>query len=237
MDFSNLHPSCYINKTKKIIPYTPEKKVKFLKYDKKIWSEKFPEEKDIDYKKLQLTNIGLYSIATPYISKNLILLIDELISTYNLDKDNITVTETNGGVGGFSIRLAKRYKYINIVEINKAHADIITNNLKVYNLENANIKIFNDDYLNVLDKIDSDIIICDPPWGGTDVYEKNNILLGFNNINVSCIINELAKKRLFKFFILMTPFNFDLNKFNKSIKHDIIIRSVSRHYFIVVKLV
>ena len=56
-DFEN---NCYIG-NKKIIKFVPEKDIKYLKYNEKLWKRIFPYQKDLDYKKLKLTNIGIYS--------------------------------------------------------------------------------------------------------------------------------------------------------------------------------
>jgi predicted RNA methylase len=244
--FKNLQSSYYINNPKRLIPYVPEKTVEMLRYDRKLWSTRFPSMGNINYKKLQLTNVGIYSIAKPYISQALITMIKELLVKYNLDdeKNDIVITETNGGVGGFSIRLAREFDNLNIVEINPTHADIIKNNLEVYGFgekNKKNIKIWSADYLEVFNEIKSDIIICDPPWGGYEYASKGPISLGFNNVDIACVIQELIQRNLFKIFILMTPHNFNFNKFVEKIHNDIDIRKIKKlrkineyHYFIAV---
>ena len=132
MDWNKLPLHCYIDKTKKFVSFIPEKNIVLAKYNYKIWSKKFPQDMgDVPLKKLMLTNIGIYSIATPSISNSLLDLINMLCSKFNLKSKSLTITETNGGLGGFSIRLAKNFQNLNIVEINNEHVKIIKNNLKV----------------------------------------------------------------------------------------------------------
>jgi predicted RNA methylase len=244
MDFTKLPSRCYINKKKQFEPYTPETDVKMQKFNLNLWRKKFPTELFIDNKtmqknlsKLQLTNIGVYSIATPAISKSLLEFVIQLCKTSNIDLDNLVVTETNGGLGGFSLRMAFHFKKINIVEINPQHAAIIENNLSVFGADaNTDIKIYIDDYLNIMDTLKSDVIICDPPWGGYEYSKQKSMKLGMDGINIVCVINEIIKKKLTKIFILMTPKNYDICDFVQSVilptGSNIIIHKLDKHYLI-----
>ncbi len=243
MDFSNLPEQCYLDRTKKISKYVPEKEVKMERFVERIWKTKFPQDilQGVRLSKLQLTNIGLYSIATPAISSALIELIQDLCICHrdlSLDFKNLEITETNGGLGGFSIRLAQHFDKLNIVEINPKHAAIIKNNLRVYGLDTheKNITIYEKDYMDAMHDIKSDIIICDPPWGGYSYGKQKNIKLGMNNVDITCIINEVFRSSLCKIFILMAPRNYDIQNFLQGIaSRNIMIRKLDKHYFIVIR--
>lgn len=202
-------------------------------YNEKLWKQKFPYKTDLNYEKLQLTNIGLYSIATPIISDSLINLLQYLTDLYKLGNNkDIVITEANGGIGGFSIKLVQNFNNINIVEIDKTHIDIIKNNISVYNPKH-NVKFYNNDYLDIMFNLTQDIIIFDVPWNGRNYKFKKNIKLELNNINIWHIINELYIKNKFKICILMTPFNFDVQNFIQNIiSKNIIITKMEKHYFI-----
>lgn len=239
MNFEKLPPYCYLDKNYRVVLYEPEKKVELEGFNEKLWGKKFPQDikKSIALDKLLLTNIGIYSIATPQISQSLIDFIYALCDQYKLKRDTLRITETNGGLGGFSIRLAHYFNTLNIVEINPQHADIIENNLHVYELNTPDkkIKIYKENYLNIMHSITSDVIICDPPWGGYNYAKQKSIRLGFDNINVTCIINELIKNKLFKLFILMTPRNYDIHNFISNINSkNIVIHKLEKHYFIAI---
>ena len=47
---------------KKREDFVPEIEPKLIPYNEKIWKKMFPVKKDLDYKMLQLSNIGIYSI-------------------------------------------------------------------------------------------------------------------------------------------------------------------------------
>jgi hypothetical protein len=74
-------------------------------------------------------------------------------------------------------------------------------------------KIYNDDSIDKLFELDQDIIILDPPWGGSSYYDKQSMRLGFNNINIACILNELMKEKKFKCCLILVSWNFDFNNF------------------------
>ncbi len=236
MDWKSLPKDCYIDKKNGYIPFKPEKPISFIKFNRALWNKKFPRDisKNVSFEKLMLTNIGIYSIGTPQISQSLVDLINMLCSKFGLNTEDITVTETNGGVGGFSIRLATHFKRLNVVEINETHVNVIKNNLKIYEVD-GDVAIYNNDYLDILYELENDIIICDPPWGGNDFFKKKHISLGFNNVNIICIINDLIEKNLFKIFILMTPINYNVADFILNVKFkNILIHKLEKHYFIAV---
>lgn len=236
--FNKLDAKCYIDKSKRFVPFIPETDIKLEPFNENTWNRKFPRDLgDVALEKLKLTNIGIYSIATPLISKEMLDFVQELCALYNLpDRENMVVTETNGGLGGFSIRLASVFNALNIVEIIPQHAEIIKNNLEVYGFDkNRKIKIYNQDYLSVLSSIQSDIIICDPPWGGYNYAKQKSIKLGFNNVSITCIINFLLKNNRFKIFILMAPKNFDIQNFISMVDSDtILIRRLRNHYLVAI---
>jgi RNA cap guanine-N2 methyltransferase len=241
MDIQKLAANCFLNGKKEQLMYKPEKRVEYVPYNDSLWRKRFPAKDGVNYKKLQLTNIGLYSISNPNMSNDLFQFIKALnpyFKTPLRDMQSIKVTETNGGLGGFSIRLAEYFDTLNIVEINGTHADIISNNLHEYGFgkdANKHIQIINDNYLDVMHKIENDLIISDPPWGGHSYAKHKAIRLGFNNIDVSCVINDLYASNRFGIFILLAPRNFDIQRFINDIKiPDLVIKNMGKHYFIAV---
>jgi len=89
-----------------------------LTYNEKQWKKLFNPPPNNNYKNLQLTSIGIYSIGQPDIIKELLIFVKEQIKNINLDIKTLTITETNGGLGGFSSVLLKEFNNVNIVELN-----------------------------------------------------------------------------------------------------------------------
>lgn len=216
-----------------------------LKYDETKWKKLFPNENlsSENWKKLQMTEVGTYSIGQPDMSKELIEFVKEQIFQYgnNLSDKKIVITETNGGLGGFSLALLNEFDTINIVELNPTHYSIIKNNLTMYGYTNKNekkITIYEADYLNKMLSLEQDIIICDPPWGGKNYINNQHMKLGISNIDITYIINILGFRNKFKIFIFLAPKNFDFNSFMRGIDvqyfKTISIKKVRRHNYVAV---
>lgn len=222
---------CYIDSNKKLVKPVPESNIYLLKYNKKLWDKLFDKKHNnniINVKKLQVSNIGLYSITKLQVRKSIKDIIKKSYKLYNNKKlKDLVITDTNGGNGGISIYFSQFVKKINCIEFNLDHFNIIKNNIYVYNIKDK-INLIHGDYLDYMYKLVQDIIICDPPWGGQSYKDQNNLKLHLDNIDIICIINKLFIKKLFKLFILIIPYNYDLDYFFKNIKSsNIYINSIT----------
>jgi 16S rRNA G966 N2-methylase RsmD len=209
--------NCYINKNSEIIKFKPEKEPKEIIVTEELFKKLFYQKENIDYKKLKLSNIGVYSMTRYDMANKICKKITRLMNTKKL-----VITDALANMGGITTLFAKNFEYVNACEIVNLHADIIKNNLEVYGY-NTNVNIINDDYFNVMYKLKQDIIFLDPPWGGPQYKQKEDgILLHINNVNIWCIINSLLKHA--KYIVILIPYNFsgsDLLKINS--KFEIII--------------
>lgn len=238
----SLSNTAFQNKSRHITESHDESSPKIVNYNETQWKILFPSISNDKYKKLKMTDIGLYSIAKPHFTASLVSFIEQELLNYGLSKselDKITITETHGGIGGFSLGLIKRFNNLNIAEINKIHAGIIKNNLEVYGYnktKDKKVNIFNDNYLNIFDKLHQDVIICDPPWGGRGYVKEKQMKLWISNIDLTYIINYLDINKKFKLFIFLAPFNFDFNSFLKNIKTlEIKIMKSGKQNFVCIK--
>ena len=214
-----------------------------LKFDENKWKKLFPNN-DIsadNWKKLQMTEVGTYSIGQPDMARELINFVKKQLAQCNINSANIVVTETNGGLGGFSLALLGVFDTLNIVELNPTHYSIIKNNLAMYGYSiegNKNITIYEDNYINRMMTLQQDIIICDPPWGGREYIKNETVKLGISNIDITYIINILGVQHKFKIFIFLAPRNFDFNSFMKNIDTQyfktITIDKVRKHNYVAV---
>lgn len=159
-----------------------------------------------------MSKIGRYSIMKHTDAQLLIKIIQDHFKSYD-----IVITDATGGIGGTSIYLMDKFKYVKTVEISKYHQKIIENNVNVYGF--INYKLYKGDYLSIMNRLKQDVVIFDPPWGGVE-YNKSSegLKLYLSDINIICIINELLQKNKCRLIIVFIPFNYDLKNFRKYIK-------------------
>jgi tRNA/tmRNA/rRNA uracil-C5-methylase (TrmA/RlmC/RlmD family) len=191
--------SCYLGKQKKIIPFQPEIDVKPLEVTKERYEKYFPQKPSVDYTKLQLSNIGEYSISRPHTAE---LIAESIRSDLG---DSATVTDAFGNMGGMTIALAMKVSAVNVCEIVPAHCKILTNNLDQYGVSDK-VTIHCGDYMDVMKTLKQDAIFFDPPWGGTEYKDKKYIDLGINNVNIICIVNMLLNHA--KHIYMLVPHNY-----------------------------
>lgn len=179
--------------------------------DKLSLEQYFPKINDVNYMKLQIDDVGKYSITLPKCAN----IITKLIQSYcnNIDK-KIVVTDATAGVGGNTISFASHKFEVNAVEIDKSRFDILKNNINEYGFD---VNLYNENYLDIYDKLQQDVIFMDPPWGGVDYKTHNDITLKLGDMSIEKLCNIIFEKKLAKITVLKLPYNYDLN----SIKHEI----------------
>jgi len=187
-------------KKKKFIPEIPPK---LIDYDQELFTKFFPKDKDVEFKNLQLSNIGVYSITDPSKAQ----LISDIIKNEFTESDNLIITDATANMGGNTINFAQNFKHVHSVEIIDLHCSILKNNLKEYNLLDK-VTIHCGDYLDLMDTITQDIVFFDPPWGGKDYKKINNLNLYLDEINIIDICNSIIGQT--KVIALKVPFNFDI---------------------------
>ena len=189
----------------------------------------FPKKKGIDMSKLQISNIGKYSISKPDDA----LIINKIILKYFKKSKKIIVTDATANNGGNTIHFALDFYQVNSIEIDKEQYNILKNNIEIYGLKN--VTLYNDDYLNVMKKLNQDVIFIDAPWGGPLYYKIKDLDLFLGNKNIINVVKELYDNMAFKLCLLKVPKNYNFQRlFNKfhNIKFDI----YSLHKFIIICL-
>lgn len=159
----------------------------------------FINKNNINKSKLKISNVGMYSVTHS----------DDAIKITNIIKsyfdENITITDATANNGGNTIAFGLTFKNVNAVEIDKNEYDILVNNINVYKLKN--IKLYNNDYLDVIDKLKQDVVFIDPPWGGKEYKKKTKLKLYLGNKTLVNIIDILHNKC--KAIVCKVPFNYD----------------------------
>jgi len=171
----------------------------------------FPENKKIEL--IQSDEEGLFSISSKNVSKFICNIIKKYLRTTNYK--NITITDATAGIGGNTICFMKNYGKVNSVEINKTRFNYLKNNVNLYfnsdNSDNYNVNFINQDYLDICKILKQDIIFFDPPWGGKDYKNSDNICLFLSDKNIITLCNELKENT--DLIVIKVPKNFNIKKF------------------------
>lgn len=178
----------------------------------------FPEKKGIDISKLQISNVGKYSISKPDDA----LLINKIIFKYLKKNKKFIITDATANNGGNTIHFAFDSHHVNAIEIDTEQFNILKHNINTYGLKN--VTLYNDDYLNVMKTIRQDVIFIDAPWGGPLYYKIKDLDLFLGKQNIVNVVKDLYDVKAFKLCVLKVPRNYNFTRlFNKilNIKFDI----------------
>jgi predicted RNA methylase len=185
-----------------------------VKVNQKLYKIYFPQNKKVDFEKLKMSNVSLYSMDLP---EHMTTVIDIIKSHFHGNR-KLTITDATANVGGATINFAMNFKKVNSVEITQTHCDYLKHNLKQYNIKN--VDVFCNDYLKIKDNLEQEIVYFDPPWGGKD-YKKNRTMpLFLGDKNMVEIINDIFNKSNTEMIVLKIPKNYDINSFFYKLNKD-----------------
>tara|TARA_B110000858_G_scaffold179342_1_gene215945 strand:+ start:195 stop:866 length:672 start_codon:yes stop_codon:yes gene_type:complete len=194
--------------------YKKNPKIIKLTYDE---SNHYFNNKDKS-KQFLLTDIGKYSISKPQLADWIILKIIDCLKLSRDDiKNKMTITDATAGVGGDLFTFAKYFKKVNGIEQNLVHFNVLNHNLK--QLEYDNVTLYNENYYDVFNKIDNNIVFIDPPWGGNNSKKYKYLNLYLDGKNISMIINNLYKINIEHLF-LKIPYNFNFSLLLQSVLYN-----------------
>ena len=177
---------------------------------------------DSSGKKILLDDVSKYSITLPDKAQT----ISEVTKkNYQLvfpddDLSNITITDAMACVGGNTLSFSNFFNKVIANEINTTRYQYLIHNMKEYNREN--IVFYNDNYLNLMNKLEQQIVFIDPPWGGP-IYKsqyKMEIVLqdeAEKETNIHEMVNILFENNSgTKMIIFKLPINHNIENFKQS---------------------
>jgi tRNA G46 methylase TrmB len=134
----------------------------------------------------RITDIGLKTITRPKDAKNITEhIIKKYYELFKKDTKNAIITDAMAGNGGNVFSFSLRFKKVNAIEIDETTSDILQHNIKLYNIKN--VTIFQDNFLNVINNIQQNIIYIDPFIG-----EKGTKDIIIDNKKLSEIVNIIS---------------------------------------------
>ena len=183
------------------------------KIDKLSMDQYFPAKVNVNYSDLKIDEVGKYSITLPKKADMITRLI--LFYCKNLNSANrLTITDATAGVGGNVLSFCKSGLNVNAVEIDKDRFDYLSHNVTKYGYD---VSMYNENYLEIYERLTQDIIFIDPPWGGLDYKKADEIVLTLGNTPLEDICNNIYNKKMAKLTVLKLPYNYNLNHMKRTI--------------------
>lgn len=137
------------------------------------------------------------------------LIIEDNLIKLGANPKDVIITDATAGVGGNTLSFAKNFKQVNAIEIDKLRTDYLINNISIY--EFKNIKVFNQDCLNLFTQLKHDVVFVDPPWGGKSYKNHKSLRLSISDISIEDICNNLLlSKNAPLLIVLKLPRNYDV---------------------------
>ena len=186
----------------------------------------FPYISKLKYNKLKIDDVGLYSISTPKNAE----IISKIIKKYFFQQ-NIIITDAMAGVGGNTLSFSSYFYYVNSIEIDENRFNHLVSNISLY--DKSNILCIKGDYLNLLYKIHQDVIFIDPPWGGKNYKDFEQISLMVGDKTLEDLCEDIRNNKLCKMIIIKLPLNYNTDNFSIKLKQNIHIETLPKMLIIV----
>lgn len=193
----------------------------YITKPKRIIKKKlFPSNGDISiWDKLEIDDETVSYISLPEDAENITKIIHSHCKNINLDTQDLVITDSTAGAGGNVLSFSKFFKNVNAIEIDTKRYHFLTNNLNVYKIENVNH--YCDDCVNLIFNVYHDIVFFDPPWGGKDYKDKNNLRLKISNLTLESVCLKLLNAEECKYppkiIALKLPKNYDIKYLHDSL--------------------
>jgi 16S rRNA G966 N2-methylase RsmD len=158
-----------------------------------------------NYENLQYDDVGLYSITHP----NDADLISKII--FGEIGYNSILMDCTAGIGGNSISFCKYFQKVISIELDYDRFIMLKNNLDTFNFEN--FVSINDNFLNHINSKVSGYYF-DPPWGGPDYKNNENINIQICNFTLYHIVKKIRENNQAPIFFKL-PNNYNLKEFSE----------------------
>ena len=129
-------------------------------------------------------------------------------------QEDAIITDGTACVGGNTYSFAKIFRNVNAIEIDPSRYSYLKNNMSVLGLEH--VSCICGDVYDICQTMYQDVLFLDPPWGGPDYKQNNNIQLYLSSRELSDVCIDLSL--YCKYIALKVPINFKPDIFDKSVK-------------------
>lgn len=148
---------------------------------------------------------------------------------YNLNPQKSTIVDYTAGVGGNVLSFSKFFKYVYAIELDELRADYLKNNIDVYGFKNiyvinkCAIEFNNNDLIT----LNPNVIFVDPPWGGSNYKNNENLTLSLGNFQVEELVINILKKYSEHYELLI---NLNSKEKNNNYNNKFIILKLPKNY-------
>lgn len=185
--------------------------------DKKIFFDKlFPWKSGVNRNNILMNYDCVFFVTIPKDSEYISLCIENKMKKYNKNKKDICIIDSTACVGGDTITFSEHFGITIPIEIDETRFNYLKHNIELYNITNA-YPIYGDCMEIIPDiNINIDVIYVDPPWGGSDYKNKNNITLKLGENELCDVIDNFMQKA--KLTVIKLPKNYDYNTLKSNLK-------------------
>ncbi|CAI5728076.1 unnamed protein product [Hyaloperonospora brassicae] len=132
----------------------------------------------------------------------------------------LVVTDGTACVGGNVLSFCDFFTHVNAVENDFTRVEMLRHNLQVLNKTNATCMHAN--YLDVMLELQQDVVFLDPPWGGPEYKDLDEVDLFLGGFPLHEICTQLQAHT--KCVVLKVPSNFNDAKFTQHVPGTVVIR-------------
>ncbi|GLD94675.1 hypothetical protein PINS_up003299 [Pythium insidiosum] len=182
--------------------------------------------RNLDYEtrcKLQIDDVASFSVTDFEMAKKISLAILSLFPslTNKLPDDAppsdakypLTITDATACVGGNVLSFCDFFEHVNAVECDTVRVGMLEHNLGV--LKKSNALCLHANYLEVMRTLEQDVVFIDPPWGGPEYKELDQVDLFLGEQPLYAVCEKLRGHA--QFVVLKVPTNFDDKKFSANV--------------------
>ena len=190
----------------------------------------FPVLKNFNnYSKIKIDDESFSYITIREIAELTTKIICYHLLEFNLNPQKINVVDYTSGVGGNVLSFCKYFNYIYAIELSQQRAEYLENNIGVYGFKN--IKVVNKCAIefnnNDLIQINPNVIYLDPPWGGTNYKNNENLLLKLGDISIEELIVDISIKFSIYYENIV---NLNLKEKKNNLNNKLIILKLPKNY-------
>jgi precorrin-6B methylase 2 len=182
----------------------------------------FPLENCNNIKNLKYDSEGLWSISHPDTADDLSKKI-KLFEKSGIKID--TILDLTAGLGGNTLSFCKFFKKVISIEYDEIRFEYLKNNISNYNF--SNIQIYKGNSIELLNNFEEkiDAIFVDPPWGGPNYKDDDNLEIKLSDLSLDKLCNLLVNYSYLdnkvKIIVLKLPYNYDYSEILNNCKESI----------------